>query len=164
MSLEQGETKMKMRIRLSEDETYEMNMNNEMGMQEFLTIVSKFNSLVKTFSKFSGGDAENEIVLSSTQQKLHKKQDRGKWIVLRDNRQATVDILRAHYLGTFQDFVDVNKKYNIELLKSDISSTQFKVLREIHKINPNEVGVSAFPTRDMQVNKLLLKENKKWEN
>jgi len=157
----QGETK-KMRIRLSEDEVYEIKMPEEIGMPEFLAIISKFNFLAKSFAKFGGDEnASNEITLTEKQHKMTKKHDKEKWIFLRDNKQAVIEILKAHYIGTYEDFINSVRKYNIDIVKSDISSNRFKALRELHKITPNEVGLTGFPTRDVQVKYLLLKENKK---
>ena len=147
-----------MRIRLSEDEVYEIKMPEEIGIQDFQSIVSKFNFLLKNFVKF---DIGGETILNASPTKTYKKHDKTKWLFLRDNRSAFIEILKTHYLGTIPEFENVNKKYEIDLIKPDMATNKFKALREMHKVKPEEIGLKAFPTKNIQVKHLILNQGEK---
>jgi len=153
-----------MKIRLSEDEVYEIKMPEEIEIQEFQGIVSKFNFLLKNFIKFDiGGETtseQGEIILNKnqTKQQIHKTHDKTKWLFLRDNRNAVVEILKTHYLGTIEEFESVVNTYGLKLGKADMCSTMFKVIKEMHKVEPKEVGLKAFPTKEIQVKHLKLNQ------
>ena len=154
-----------MKIRLSDDEVYEIKMPEEIGIQDFQGIVSKFNFLLKNFVKFNIGEIPNEkgeIVLNQTQTKTYKKHSKQKWLFLRDNRNAFIEILKTHYLGTIDEFENIaNNKYQLGLSKIDMCSNKFKALKEMHKVKPEEVGLKAFPTQHIQVKHLKLNQGEK---
>lgn len=140
-----------MKIRLSEDEVYEIKLPEEIDKQELQGIVTKFNFLLKSFSRFSLGSEEpvtkGEIVLTTTPKEYKTKNS--KWRYLRDNRQAVIEILKAHYLKT-EPIEDVFKRHGLMMTTPEVSSNIFKALKEMHKIEPKEVGVKAFPTKKYQ--------------
>ena len=154
-----------MKIRLSDDEIYEIKMPEEIGIQDFQGIVSKFNFLLKNFVKFNIGEIPNEkgeIVLNQTQNKTYKKHSKQKWLFLRDNRNAFIEILKTHYLKPISEFEIITKKYDLDLSKVDLCSDKFKALKELHNIKPEEVGLKGFPTQHTQVKHLRL--NNQGEN
>lgn len=151
-----------MKIRLSEEEVYEIKLPEEIGISDFQAITSKFNFLLKNFVKFDiGGETRlnsNEGITINP--KIPKKQDKKKWKFLRDNREVYLEILKAHYLEPIEKYNEIVEKYGITFDKSLLSSGMGVVLREFHKIKPQEVGLSAFPTRKIPVDKLRLDKEK----
>lgn len=149
-----------MKIKLSEDEVYEIKMPEEIGMQEFQGMVAKFNFLLKNFTKFDiGGEIISQEADNSNNEKspyLVRKQDRIKWKFLGDNRAAFVEILQAHYSGDKYKFLNSIRKYGLKIDKVDMAATKCKTLREAHKIKPQEVGLKDFPTRKVTVDQLRL--------
>ena len=151
-----------MKIRLSEDEVYEIKMPEEIGIEEFQGIVTKFNFLSKNFVKFNIGGTEQKedgFVLPKSVLKEQKKHDKGRWIPLRDDRNLFTEILKAHYLKSTDEFYEIISKYNLNLQKSDMCSPKIIRLKEMHKLEPNEVGLIKFPTKKEQVCTLILGEN-----
>ena len=145
-----------MKILLSKDELFEFKFPEVVSFIEFRGIVAKFNFLEKNFLKFNP-ESEGEEVMNITEQKEHVKQDKNKWIMLRDNRNVFIEILKTYYTKSFKEFEDVLKKYNININREEISTNKVKALREMHKIKPQEVGLTAFPSRGIFANKLLIK-------
>lgn len=146
-----------MKIRLSEDEVYEIKMPEEIGIEEFQGIVAKFNFLSKNFTKFNiGGEQEEGIVLPSSAVKKYKKHDKMRWIILKDNKDIFVEILKAHYFKTKEEFDEVCKKHNVGLAKTDMAGGKIALLRELHKLDPKEFGLRRFPSRTEQVATLIL--------
>ena len=144
-----------MKIQLSEDEIYEIKLPEQIGIEEFSAIVTKFNFLHKNFTKFNIGDNPNStnsgIILNKNETKDYKKQDRSKWLFLRNNREAVVNILKAYYLGEVEEFEKVVKSYGINLDRGGVSSITMRAIREIHNIKPEEVGLKAFPTQNLNI-------------
>ena len=135
-----------MKIRLSEDEVYEIKMPEEIGLQDFESIVFKFNFLLKNFAKFNIIEkVSDEIVLSGDVAKTYKKQDKEKWNTLRDNRDIFVELLNTHYNKSTEEFYKTLEKYNLDFKKQDMCNTKIIRLRELHKIKPEEVGLIKFP-------------------
>ena len=148
-----------MRIRLTEDEVYEIKMPEEINVGEFQSIVSKFNFLLKNFAKFNVNVGEIVVTTNGHSPKTHNK---SKWNFLRNNRDAVIDIYSAHYLKDREDFFKVLKKHNLlgKFTKSDMASTSMTTIREIHEITPEEVGLIRFPTKQEQVIHLRLDNQK----
>ena len=150
-----------MKIRISDDEVYEIKMPEEIGITEFQGIVAKFNFLMKNFSRFDIGDSQSsqskgEIVLKGKPVREYKKHDRERWNFLRDNRDILKEILIAHYHKTKEEFYEVVAKHNLNFTKNDICSAKFLALREMHKVKPKEVGLKKFPNKFEQVSNLRL--------
>jgi len=153
-----------MKIRLSEDEVYEIKLPEEIGMTDFQGVVAKFNVLLKNFGKFNIGESpkENgEIVLSGEAVKQYKKRGNKRWITLKENKDIYFELLKTHYFGTLEDFENVLNKHNIDFKKSDMSCGKIIALREYHKIKPQELGLRKFPTKFEQIHTLKLGDNKK---
>jgi len=100
-----------MKIRLTDDEVYEIKMPEEIGVNEFSAIVNKFNFLLKNFAKFDIGEKNNDevggIVLNPNQNNIRKQHDKCRWSFLRENRNAFVEILKTHYLKSKEEFYEV---------------------------------------------------------
>jgi hypothetical protein len=159
-----------MRIRLSQDEVYEIKLPDEVGKAEFRGITAKFNQILKTFAKFDIDELEGEtnsegiVIPKEVEQKKrgeYRKRDNEKWKLLRDNREAVVEILKAYYTKNLKEYQEILDKYNLNLDRTTISSNMFKVIRELHKIKPQEVGLKMYPSKHIQAEKVLLQENKK---
>jgi hypothetical protein len=151
-----------MKIRLSEDEVYEIKMPEEIGMNDFSAIVAKFNFLMKNFSKFNIGNEkdEDELVLNENEVKVAatkiKKYSKSRWLRLRNDRELFINLLKMHYLHTAEEFYDFCKKNNIEFKKVDIPTTQMLRLRELHNAKPQEVGLIKWPSKTDPVQNLII--------
>lgn len=136
-----------MKIKISEDEVYKIKIPEEIGIQEFQSIVMKFNFLLKNFAKFNIGETladEEKIIL---QKKQYKKRNNGRWEILRENRDIFVDILKKYYIKTNEELIETLKKYNLDFKRVDFSTGQMLKIRELHQIKPEEVGLIKFPSR-----------------
>lgn len=140
-----------MKIQLSNDELYEIKLPEQIGLNEFVAVVNKFNFLMKNFIKFSGDNFENNIVLGKEQVKERKDYDKNRWKFLRDNRDIYIEILNAHYNKTKKEFYEIVDKHNLGLKKADVSSGQFLRIKELHKVIPDEVGLTQFPNKFKQI-------------
>ena len=151
-----------MRIKLSQDEVYEIKMPDEIGIIEFNGLVEKFNFLLKNFQKFNISDIpnKNEIVLTPNLVKEHKRQDRKKWDFLRDNRDVFVKLFKIYYHKTPQDFKNILEKYNLNFERSDMSGSMMIRLKEFHNLKPIEVGLIKFPNKHEQICDLRIIEEK----
>jgi len=149
-----------MRIKLSQDEVYEIKMPDEIGIIEFNGLVEKFNFLLKNFQKFNISEMpnKNEIVLTPNIVKEVKNQDRKRWDFLRDNRDIFVKLFKVYYYDTPQDFKNILEKYNLNFERSDMSSSGMIRLKEFHNLKPIEVGLIKFPNRQEQVCDLRITE------
>jgi hypothetical protein len=155
-----------MKIQLTKNEVYEIKMPEQIGIEEFASIVTKFNFLLKNFAKF---DIENEdkinplnqdsIILKGDVLKKSRIIDKSRWRFLRDNRNAFVEILNTYYNKSNEKFDEVLKKYNLNFKRSDISMTQIARIRELHNVKPEEVGLRKFPNKYEQVHTLRLDNN-----
>jgi hypothetical protein len=155
-----------MKIKISNDEFYEIKLPEQIEINEFSAIVNKFNFLLRNFQKFDIGNLNNikkgeDIVINPNLQRKNNKFDKERWKLLRDNRDIFVEILKTHYLGTNKDFENVIKKYGTNFMKKECGSSSFVALREMHKIKPQEVGLSNFPTKFIQARDLRLNKNRK---
>jgi len=149
-----------MKIRLTDDEVYEIKMPEEIGVNEFSAIVTKFNFLLKNFAKFDmvEKDDENGIVLNKEQNNIRKTHNKNKWNFLKENRNAFVEILKTHYLKSKEEFFEILNKHNLNIKKAEMCSSQMIRLREYHKLQPNEVGLTDFPSLKKQVSECLLNQ------
>ena len=148
----------KLKIRLSEDEVYEIKLPEEIQMAEFQGIVAKFNFLAKNFTRFNIGESQptekGEIVI--TEPRKYRQRDNSKWTFLRDNRNVVIEILKAHWLKT-ENVEDVFKRYGLNMTVQEVSSNQFKAIREMHKLNAiKDFGMKQFPTKHLFGKSLLI--------
>lgn len=152
-----------MKIRLSEDEVYEIKMPEEIGIEEFPNIVAKFNFLIKHFTKFNiKGEEINqgEILLTgNVANSVRKKYDKEKWPTLKENRDILISLLKAHYLLDLEGFNKFIKDNNLNFSKIDMAGGSMIRMRELHNVKPEEVGLIKFPSRTEQIKHLKIEEN-----
>lgn len=148
-----------MKIQLTNDEFYEIKMPEQIGMQEFKCIVMKFNFLLKNFSKFDIGNenTDDDIVLKENQRINNRDVER--WKILKDNRNIFVELLKTYYLKSQNELDKLFEKYNVSFRRTEFSSTQMIRLRELHNLNPNEIGLKQFPTKTIQLMSCILNKN-----
>ncbi len=149
-----------MKIQLTNEEFYEIKMPEQIGINEFRSIVNKFNFLLKNFSKFDIGNEkpDGDIILNEEQVRTYKKRNKNKWNILRDNRDIFLDMLNIHYHKSTEELLAFFIKYGInDFTKKEMSSTQVIRLRELHKINPNELGLTQFPTITKSINEVRIR-------
>ena len=137
-----------MKIRLSEDELYEIKLPEEVKIQDFASIVAKLNFLFKNFSKVNLNYPTTEGIVLPAKTYKHNFD---RWKKLRDNRNIAVDILNAHYTKSKEEFFETLKKYDLNFQKSDMSAAQMGRVKLVHDIKPEEVGLSKFPSLDRKV-------------
>jgi len=154
-----------MRIRLNENEVYEIKLPEEIGSDELPMITARFNTLMKSFSRFtplSSDKLSNEngksILLGQKTEKLYKKQNREQYQTLRDNRKIFIELLNTYYNGTMEDFEKLKSKYNFTFDRTNMSSGNMVRVKELHKVKPIEVGLTKFPNKIEQVENLRIKK------
>jgi len=153
-----------MKIQITNDEVYEIKMPEVIGIDEFRAISSKFNSLLKIFSKLDMGDNnDGDIILNDRQIKKQMKQRSEKWNFLKDNRKIFLEILYAHYHKSNEELKKLFTNYNLDMIKKELSCSQTIRLKEFHKINPNELGLIKFPTIREPINEVLLNQGEQNE-
>lgn len=145
-----------MRIRLNENEVYEIKLPDEANLTQFIALTNKFSNLLKNFNKFDVPVVttnNSDIVIQPEHQEVTFKNARAdnkkQWIFLRDNRDAFVQILKIYYHGTPTQWEDIINKHGIEMWrdKKELSNAGTQRLKEMHKIQAGEVGLTKFPTR-----------------
>lgn len=156
----------KIKIRLNENEVYEIKLPEEIGVNELSMITARFNSLLKSFSRFNLIDEETpinetrDIVLNKEQSKQYTKERKQEWVILRNNRNLVVMILDAYYNNTKEAYQELLAQYNITALqkRSYMSNIQVVRLKEYHKIKPQEVGLRKWPTKTESIDTVRLGE------
>ena len=147
-----------MKIRLNENEVYEIKLPEEIGVNELSMIAARFNSLLKNFSRINivGSEPTQEIVLGKKSTRTYKKQNREQWDLLRENRSIFLELLRTYYDKTPQEFEDFKAKHNLTMDRSLMSNIQIIRLKELHNIKPSELGLIKFPNKQEQIQNLRI--------
>lgn len=133
---------------------HEIKIPDELKIQEFSALVDRFNFLLKNFLRFDIGNEkinQGEIILSKRQVREHKKHDKEKWRRLKEDRELFIGLLKAHYLKYPEEFNNFCTKNNIDFQKKEMGSKPIVRLKELHKIKPQEIGLSMFPTKKIQI-------------
>jgi len=150
-----------MKIRLNDDEVYEIKLPDEIEIVEFNGLVEKFNFLLKNFQRFNMGmnTNPNEIVLTrevTTQRKFH---DKAKWRFLKENREKFVELFDIYYNKSNKEFKEFLIANNIDFSRGDMSSGTMIRLKEFHSLKPIEVKLIKFPNKREQINHLRIRDN-----
>jgi len=154
-----------MKIRLNENEVYEIKIPEEIGINELSMITARFNALLKNFSKINviGSDSEQEIVLGEKTTKKHKKTNKQQWNLMRDDRNIFLEVLNYYYNKSPKEFEEFKAKHNITMDRSLMSSMQIIRLKELHNIKPSELGLIKFPNRYEQISDLRIRDEEEEE-
>jgi len=154
-----------MKIRLNENEVYEIKIPEEIGINELSMITARFNALLKNFSKINviGSDSEQEIVLGEKTTKKHKKTNKQQWNLMRDDRNIFLEVLNCYYNKSPKEFEEFKAKHNITMDRSLMSSMQIIRLKELHNIKPSELGLIKFPNRYEQISDLRIRDEEEEE-
>jgi len=146
-----------MKIRLNENEVYEIKLPEEIGVNELSMIAARFNSLLKNFARINiVGSEQQEIVLGDKPTKIYKKQNRVQWNLLRENRDIFLEFLNSYYNKSPEEFEDFKAKHNIYMERTLMSSAQVIRLKELHNVKPSELGLIKFPNKQEQVQNLRI--------
>ena len=146
-----------MKIRLNENEVYEIKLPEEIGVNELAMITARFSALLKNFSKINivgGGLEQQEIVFGEKTRKEHKKTNKQQWNLMRDDRNIFLEVLNYYYNKSPKEFEEFKAKHNITMDRSLMSSMQIIRLKELHNIKPSELGLIKFPNRYEQISDL----------
>jgi hypothetical protein len=147
-----------MKIRLNENEVYEIKLPEEIGVNELYMIAARFNSLLKNFSRINLVGCEPQgIVLGEKPTRTYKKQNREQWDLLRENRNIFLELLKTYYNKSPEEFEDFKAKHNLTMDRSLMASIQTIRLKELHNIKPNELGLIKFPNKYEQIQNLRIK-------
>lgn len=128
-----------MKIKLSDKETYEIQLKDEITVQELNEILIKLNSLAKIFSKDIFSLVNKEI-----REKRHyntKRMNARTWC---DTREKAVAVIKLHYSG--------NKENKLKFAQ-EVGESWNTIVKGMHglktryDIKPQEVGLEHFPTR-----------------
>lgn len=144
-----------MKIRLNENEVYEIKLPEEIGVSELTMIASRFNTLIKNFSKISDVNP-NEITIPNEVVKTYKKQNKKQIPTLKNNRALFVELLNTYYNKNFEEFETFKNNNNFKMSRAEMSSMSITRLKELHNVNPNEIGLIKFPSRNEQIKNLRI--------
>jgi hypothetical protein len=149
-----------MRIRLNENELYEIKLPEEITINELPMILSRLNTLVKGFSRFSPIESDDGIVLGKKEARAYNADASSEWKYLREHRDVFVEILNKYYNGTFDDFQNILAEHNVTVLskRAYMSNIQVVRLKEFHSIRPTEVGMRKWPTKTEPYDKVRIKK------
>lgn len=150
-----------MKILLNENEMYEIKLPEQIKLQELEMITARFNSLLKNFSRFNLVD--NADTPASPKNRLSKEEiseervyNKEQYNILRENRNLFIELLNTYYNKTPQEFEELIKKNGFTFERRNMSGVHILKLREFHKVNPNEIDLIKFPTRNEQICDLRL--------
>lgn len=148
-----------MKIRLSEDEVYEIKLPEEIKLRDFQNIILKFNFLAKNFSKFNieDNDSDDEIVIPNNLN-TRKKHDAERWFKLRNNKELTIGLFKTYYTKDNAEFEKFNSDNDLRFDKKTMSCANMTRIREMHRITPQEVGLIKFPSKFERAENLLLEK------
>ena len=164
-----------MKIRLNENEVYEIKLPEEINVNELLMITNRFNILSKQFSRFNSlgsksqdnlNDKDNketnretarQIILGEKEVHSLGLDKKAEWKLLRDNRNIFVELLNTYNKEDKNEFEEVRKKYNLSHIdRMDMHDISIIRLKELHKVKPREVGLIKFPTLQEKVGSLRI--------
>lgn len=144
-----------MKIKINSREAYEIQLPETIGKDELISITERFEKLIKFLGKDElmasvpeENKKEKKIKYPSGRKKPHKRE----WA---RNRNMVIKLLKIHYFGTKGDKEIISK--NLKANWSDNIMRSLTNLTKKWKIQPKEVGLKKFPTRDTSPN---FKKNK----
>lgn len=123
-----------MKVKISESETYEINLKEEVSAVEFREIVNRLSKIAETFS----------IVEIKKSEKVSPKNERGRhshYSFVKDRDEA-VRLFKVYYLGSKADRLEY-----ANAIDGDWKSIRKRIpfLRDKWDIKPQEIGVTEFP-------------------
>lgn len=121
-----------MKIRINENETYEIQMKEEMTIQELEALLQRLNGLTKYVAR----DVFSEA-LRLSQVPLRQEMKTGKKPI---TRERVLEFLKAFYS---KDVTREERKRLIE--ENDSLYNKIKMYRERFNITPQEIGLKEFP-------------------
>jgi hypothetical protein len=144
-----------MKIKLNADETYEIKLPEEVGIEQLAGLVSRFSSLLKNFSR-------NENITFNTSNKIRNtpanySSHASERKLLHENRDVVVKLWKAYYSEDRKEFEKLRSELGLDnYLKNKywMTSGTGRENRERHKITPQEVGIKKFPAKGESVERL----------
>ena len=136
-----------MKIKISDDEVYEIKIPNEMEAQEFLGLLDKLSKIVKliTLSKLGNLDKFKKTFNQRTEDTIQRKkyQKTTGLNPFYDTKEKALDLLQYSYHGTKEDRQWISRLMGMEW--KDIQK-RLSNIRGRYEIQPNEVGLKKFPS------------------
>lgn len=139
-----------MKIRINENEAYNIDLPNEIDLEQLTGILSRLNSISKLVSK----ETFNEIPKIINPNKEQ-------WTLLKNDRNVFIEVMKAYYTEGLEEWNRVAEKYGLTMLKDNkkpMNAYGGKKLMEFHKITPQEIGLLKLPTRGERIGDLKIKE------
>jgi len=126
-----------MKINFNENESYEINISNEVNAEEFLNLLERFENLSKLI-KLNNPNQPKKLSNRPTTYKTRKKVNTREWC---DTREKVLDLMQYNYHGSKSDRERIKKICGqpwVEVQKS------FYGLKKRYDIKPNEVGLNTW--------------------
>lgn len=150
-----------MKILLTENEQYEIKLPEQTDLQGLSMIASRFNSLLKNFSKINPmSEDENgkEIVLDKKTNRIGGKHNKEQWDKFRTDRKLFLKFLNLYYNGTPEDFEKFKAENNITIARTSMANVGLIRIREMHRVKPSELGLTKFPSKHDTIENLRIKK------
>jgi hypothetical protein len=155
-----------MKVKINDEETYEINLKDEYSREEFASLLEKLDKISNliqtpaflTNKKKKAGRPKLEKPTQSLPASIPKKSRKKSKVRVRwDNRDEVLKALNIHYNGTKEDKQAYAREKGIDwdkLIKG------FSGLRKRYNVKPKELGISKFPTRTEKIWQTIRKEKK----
>jgi hypothetical protein len=144
-----------MKIRLNENEIYEINLPEEIDIDELSMVSLRFTNLSKILSKLNLGLSEEETFVDIKRHN-NKYRNSQQWKTLTNNREILKEILTIYYSGNKLELENKFKELGFTMDRSVMSSKRIKELIKYHRIKPEEVGLIKFPSRKDFIDKVRI--------
>jgi len=135
-----------MKIKLNENEVYEIKLPAEIGIEELDMITARFNSLLKNFSKISMVYPSTDIIIPTNQIRKYRKKTNN-WSILKENRELFIELLNTYYNKSPSEFESFKEQNDFNMSRAEMSNIAVIRLKELHNVNPNEIGLIKYPTK-----------------
>ena len=130
-----------MRIKINDEESYEIAINDEYSFPEFIQLLGKLVKVSKIISTETEETPKKVNSLPSSVQKTRSKQ-RGK-ARIKWNRELAIKALKIHYHSTKSEKEAFASSLNVPNWNYLLKATS--ALRRRFDISPQEIGLSFFP-------------------
>jgi hypothetical protein len=138
-----------MKININEIETYEIKTPDEINVEDFLELFTKLENIKKIISlnyvNQNSNEKTNKTPSINPQKNYITRKNTSPFF---DTREKVLDIMQYGYLGTRKDKLRLAKIIGMSYNKIN---KRFHSLRKRYNIQPQEVGLIAFPTKENHI-------------
>ena len=131
----------KIKIKISEFETYVLNMPEELDEIEFIGLVDRLNLIKKVLLRepsISDNIQEPRII-----KKVYKK-------FMPTSRESVKEALKIHFFGDIEEKIKFLQKENLTGNWSNCVAGKFGWMKVKYNLNPEEFGLTRFPRNKLE--------------